>query len=144
MGYSTDFSGTLKISPKLDDSQKAYLKTFLGEDCRDHKEWFSSLPQWKSDRNLSYMDLELNDAEDGIGWDGSEKTYDLVEKVDLLINLMRLQVPDFALHGKLYAQGEDRSDTWILTADGNKVFREDIDVESKLVTCPNCQHNFIA
>lgn len=142
MGYTTNFSGSLKISPKLDNSQKDYLKTFLGEDCRNHKEWFTAIPEWNHTRNLTYMDLELTDDEDALQWDGSEKTYDLVEKVELLIKLMRLKVPDFSLHGKLYAQGEDRRDTWILRADGDVVVCDDIDLDTKTVTCSNCQHHF--
>lgn len=142
MGYSTDFSGSLKISPKLDKSQKDYLKTFLGADCRDHKEWFALIPDWKHSRNLTYIDLELTDDEDALQWDGSEKTYDLAEKVELIIKLMRIKVPEFSLHGKLYAQGESRNDTWILRADGDVVVEETIDLVTKTVTCPNCQHHF--
>lgn len=109
MGYSTDFFGDLKFknAPSVAELQK--LNEFFDEDCREHPEWGNT--------NLSYIDLELNDDMSGIRWNGAEKTYDLTEKVNLVIKLMKNDFPDFGLVGELIARGEDRSDNWKMVID---------------------------
>ena len=59
------------------------------EDCRKHPEW--------GDTNLSYIDLQLTDDFSALEWDGSEKTYNLQDKVNLIIREMKKDDPDFEL-----------------------------------------------
>lgn len=56
MGYSTSYKGSLKITPDLTPAQIDHLRSFLGEDCRDHKNWKSN--KWY--KKLYYtIDLDL-------------------------------------------------------------------------------------
>lgn len=107
MGYSTQFAGELKFTAELNAEQRAKLEAMLGQDCREH-------PEWDDDQGLTYIDLQMNDDGDGLEWDGSEKTYELVEKVNLVIREMRKAMPEFGLTGSMLAQGEDVGDVWEL------------------------------
>jgi hypothetical protein len=135
MGYSTDFRGELKFTTELRASELAYLRSILGEDARDHREWNAG--------DLTYIDLELTDAFDGIRWNGSEKTYGMVEAVNLITRLMRERAPEFRLEGSLLAQGEDSDDRWMLVMDASGVASKDeIRLTGERVECPNCGHTF--
>ena len=81
MGYSTEFIGELLFTKELKASEIVKIKSFLGQDCRNHPEWNA--------KQLTYIDLEFTDDFTGLKWDGSEKTYDLVEKVNLIIDIMK-------------------------------------------------------
>lgn len=134
MGYSTEFKGELKFTTELTASQLAKVKSFLGEDCRQHPEWGAM--------GMSYIDLELLDDFTGLKWDGSEKTYDLTEKVNLIITEMQKDYPEFGLQGSFIAQGEDIDDRWVLKANGSVAKREDIVMTGEKVTCPHCGEDF--
>jgi len=136
MGYSTEFIGELLFTKELKASEIVKIKSFLGRDCRAHPEWNA--------KHLTYIDLELTDNLSGLKWDGSEKTYDLVEKVNLIIDMMKKDYPDFGLNGSLLAQGEDITDRWMLSIDENgKAVQNKIEIKGKKITCPHCQENFI-
>jgi len=135
MGYNTNFTGELKFTKELTASQLAKLKTFLGEDCRDHPEW--------GDTSLTYIDLDFNDDFTGLTWDGSEKTYDLTEKVNLLIEQMRKDVPDFNLDGILLAQGEEFEDRWLLKMENGKAYERKVKLNGTKTKCPHCGETFI-
>ena len=128
MGYTTTFDGELLFADELIASQLAALKSMCGEDCREHPEW--------SVTSLTYIDLELNTDFTGLQWDGSEKTYDLVEKVNLVLTQMRKRWPNFSLKGQLKAQGEDFQDRWLLTI-GTNGFAQRVDValKDRIVCC---------
>lgn len=134
MGYSTDFSGKLSIYPELTSSQIVSLKKILGEDCRDHPEWDAG--------DLTYIDLQFTDEMDALEWDGSEKTYELVEKVNLVIKLMRQTVPNFTLSGELFAEGESHDDKWFLRMVDNKAITVAYVPKGKIVVCPHCDKSF--
>lgn len=135
MGYTTTFKGELKFTKELTGSQLAKLKGFLGEDCRNHPEWDGG--------NMTYIDLELLDDFSGIQWDGSEKTYDLEKKVNLVIKQMQSEYPDFGLEGKLRAQGEDIEDAWWLVIVNGVAVRKDIELTGRKIECPHCGEHFI-
>lgn len=135
MGYTTTFEGELKFTSDMGIKSLQKLKLFLGEDCRDHPEWNST--------HMSYIDLQLTDDFSGLKWDGSEKTYDLEEKINLIIREMKKEFPDFGLTGSFKAQGEDAFDIWILSVKNNKAIREEIVISGNKVTCPNCHEEFI-
>ena len=139
MGHSTDFSGVLKFCGDVTVQQLGHLNTILGKDCRDHPEWN---PEMYGDY-LTYVDMKITKDYSGIEWDGSEKTYDLVEKINLMLDLMRKQWPSFNLTGKLIAQGEDIMDRWELRiVDGNAI-KHDLSISGSIVTCPYCHKEFI-
>lgn len=135
MGYSTEFKGELRFTKELTAKQLAKIKTFLGEDCREHPEW--------GNVGLSYIDLELTDDFDGLKWNGSEKTYDLVEKVNLLIDNVKKKYPDFGLSGNLVAQGEDLEDRWVLSIENGKAVERKTAIKGRKVTCPHCDEEFL-
>ena len=135
MGYTTSFKGELLFTKELKASELAELSKFLGEDCRDHPEW--------NNTSLTYIDLKLNKDFTGLEWDGSEKTYDLVDKVNLIIDNMKTISPNFGLTGELLAQGEDVGDVWHLTIENGKAKYKKIDLShKKKVTCPHCEEEF--
>ena len=130
MGYNTDFSGVLTYKNPITDEELEYLNTFMDEDCRDHPEWGRT--------DLTWIDLMCD--EDGIQWNGSEKTYDLVEKINLIIDQMRKKFPGFELEGALEAKGEKFDDYWILDIeDGRAVMKTaKIVVNDEINYCPHC------
>jgi len=109
MGYNTVFSGSLTFVPELTSSQLAKVESFFGEDCRDH-------PEWDAD-DMTFIDLELTNDYAGMQWNGDEKTYDLVEKINLIIRHMRAVVPNFTVAGEMFAQGEEIGDIWKIVVD---------------------------
>lgn len=137
MGYTTKFSGKLLFNHDLPISAIQKLRTILGEDCREHPEWGRT--------DLTYIDLKIADELDGLEWDGSEKTYDLPEKVNLVIRLMHEAYPNFVLTGELLAQGEDIDDRWKLRMVANvaKSFKFDpTDNEKRfIVVCESWDYN---
>lgn len=135
MGYSTTFTNELKFTTDLKASELAELSKFLGEDCREHPEWGGS--------GLTYIDLELTKDFTGLKWNGAEKTYDLVAKVNLVIGKMKEKYPDFGLTGELTAQGEEVGDIWKLSIENNIAYERKIQFENKkLITCPHCEEEF--
>lgn len=106
MGYNTDFKGELKFVGELNQMALATIKTFLGEDYRNHPEW--------GNYDLTYINLEFLDDFSGLRWDGNEKTYCMVDCVNLIIENMRKKYTDFGLTGELLAQGERIDDRWKL------------------------------
>jgi len=106
MGYNTDFTGKLHLPEGV--------KQEVIEEVRKHL----------------YVESENGDVElmfehyDEIVliWDESEKTYNLDEQINGLIQGVRKKFPDFTLTGELHAQGEDPDDRWILRmVDGKAV-----------------------
>lgn len=110
MGYRTDFTGTLYFTTEFTREQEGYLNSILSQDCRKHPEWNTF--------DLTWVDLEIDydklSNPVGIKWDDSEKTYDIVEKVNLILELMRKKWPDFNLEGEMIAQGQACDDRWVL------------------------------
>lgn len=140
MGYSTDFSGELKFTTDLTAKQLGKLNSFLGEDCRDHPEWKIQNTETKF---LTYINIELTKDFSGIKWDGSEKTNEMVEIVNVIIELMRREYPEFGLTGKLLAQGEDIEDRWWLQIVEGKAIGVPIELTDKKIRCPHCDKVFI-
>jgi hypothetical protein len=140
MGYNTDFKGTLKFTSELTAKQIRELQRFCGEDVRDHEEWWID----GDDPDLTYICLELTDDYEGLEWDGSEKTYDMVEKINLILQIMREKWPDFGLVGSMEAQGEEMDDRWRLVCPGglHYAYREDVALTGRIVKCPHCEEQF--
>jgi len=123
MGYSTEFQGELKFNTDLTGTQLAQLQSYCGEDCRDHLEWNS---------DLTWINLEITENFDGIKWDGSEKSYDMAEKINFLTNQIQKTIPEFEFVGSLLCQGEDMSDRYnIVIKDGLAVEFSNPDINTK-------------
>jgi hypothetical protein len=137
MGYHTDFKGELKFGSELTGSHLAKLNAILGQDARVH-------PEWNGHEDLDYIDLELLDDFSGIKWDGAEKTYGMVEAVNMITSILRKDIPDFSFKGELIAQGEEFDDRWKLIIDENGIaHKKEIIMDGKRVTCPYCEKEFI-
>jgi hypothetical protein len=137
MGYSTDFKGELKFKEELPASELAEVKKFLDEDSSDHPEW-GNIERY-------YVDLEFLNDFSGLKWNGAEKTYGMVQVVNMIINNMIEHVnSDFGFTGELQAQGEDMDDRWVLLInDEGMAEKKDIVVTGNKVICPHCKENFI-
>jgi hypothetical protein len=107
----------------------------LDEDCREHPEWGRA--------DLTYIDLELLDDFSGVKWNGAEKTYDLEEKVNVIIDEMRKEFPNFGLQGEMIAQGEDIEDRWSLLIENGRAIKRDVVITGQKIKCPHCDEYFI-
>lgn len=135
MGYNTEFKGVLTFNSDIKVGALRKLTTYLGEDCREHPEW---------DRpDLTYINLEITEEYVGLQWNGAEKTYDLVDKVNLVIREMQKKFPEFALEGELVAQGENMNDRWILKMENNVAVKKSIVITGEIITCPHCGEKFV-
>lgn len=137
MGYDTEFTGELYFKQDVTNKQIALIKSMCGEDCRDH-------PEWECDSELTYIDLELNDDYSGIKWNGSEKTYDLADKINLIVKIVRQTWPDFdGFEGQIKARGEYGDSDWlILCHEDGTVYEHKLVLVGDNVTCPSCGHRF--
>lgn len=131
MGYSTIFKGSLKFASELTASQLAHLSKILGADVRDH-------PEWKIKDEFYHINLELDEDFAGISWDGSEKTYEMVNQVNAILKWVRRIKPDFSLIGEMVAQGENLMDRWKLVIKNGIAVHENIKIEGSIYRCPHC------
>lgn len=135
MGYNTQFSGTLLFPPEMTIREVLRVQRFLGEDCREHPEW--------GDTELTWIDLSLTGDASGLEWNGGEKSYNMEEKIELIINNMRKDFPDFYLNGILAAQGEEIDDRYKIIVNANGVFKATLLSETEgMITCPERLHKF--
>lgn len=143
MGYSTDFSGVLKIKNDLTASQLRELNRILNSDTEDLlKEFPEAFRGDNYQAKNAYIQLELNQEFNGIQWDGSEKCYYMTEVVNVVIECMKKTVPDFELEGSLLAQGEEPEDRWNLVINEGVAKKIDTHPQGKKITCPCCGEKF--
>ena len=136
MGYSTTFTGELTFTSEATASQLAKLKSMLDEDCRGHPEWGAT--------HLSYIDLEFTDDFSGLRWNGAEKSYEMVEKVNLVITQMRKTWPGWGLMGMISAQGERFDDRWTLyIGKDGWAHKQEMALKGKKIVCPHCEREFV-
>lgn len=149
MGYSTEFRGTLTFKQEATASQLAELKKYLEKDVRDiYGIPYNRMPQelfkdGKYGSGWCHIDLELTDDFSALQWNGAEKTYELEHIVNWLTDKMREKYPDFALEGKLTAQGEDMEDRWELVMQDGFAVKRPLVVVGQRITCPRCEESFI-
>jgi len=135
MWYNTSFDWKLKFKKWLTVEWLAFLNTILWEDIRHHPEW--------TNNDLTYINLEVIKDLTWIIWNGSENTYDLDEKIELVIKLMTEKFPEFWLSWKLSAQWEEFDDKWVLIVEDNKVSTKKLKLEWDIIECPHCEEKFI-
>lgn len=135
MGYTTIFKGELKFTTDLNGKQLAKVKSFFGEDCREHPEW---------DCDGSYIDLTFNDDFTGIQWDdATEKNRGMVDHINLIIDEMKKDYPEFGLTGTMTAQGEEFDDRWVINILLGKAVRSEVVIKGQKAQCPHCGEQFI-
>ena len=131
MGYHTEFRGSLQFNTQLTETQLSSIKQILRADCRDHPEWDAM--------DLTYIDLALLSDNSGIQWDGSEKTYQMPELVNVVITQMRRDFPDFGMTGVISAQGSEVGDCWELyISDVGFAKKRKLVVAEEIIDCPHC------
>jgi len=138
MGYNTQFKGELKFIVEPTVPMIAKLNSIFGADPREH-------PEWNAGRDSGYIDLMLNKDFTGIKWDnGCEKTYYLEKSVNIVLEQMRKEWPEFGLSGSMLAQGEDIEDRWELyIGEDGLAHKRDVPLIGAQITCPHCRHKFI-
>lgn len=120
MGYSTYFDGFFEFDCDMYIKRDfGKLKSILGHDAREH-------PEWNNPNDVHYIDLRLTEDMGGIEWDESEKTDDMADMVNLVIDEMREVNPGFKLKGGMRAQGEDPDDHYfvLIGKDGRAVTKK--------------------
>lgn len=135
MWYSTHFDWKLTFVGDITVKQLAKLKTYLGEDMRNH-------PEWENDFGGTYINYSLLEDFSGIEWSGSEKSYDMVEKLNFVLGEMRKEYPDFLLEWQLNAQWEDIYDRWILAIEDWIAVEKKVVITGTKIECPHCYESF--
>lgn len=138
MGYSTDFEGVLKFKHSITVPEIAKLNEFFGENPDDHPEW-----KKRDGDKYSYLQYDLTKDMTGLQWDGNEKFYYAVEALNLIIDNMKAEFPEFELEGHLDAQGEEMSDRWVLQIVDGQAVRKDVVIEGEIYECPHCGEQVI-
>ena len=108
MGYCTHFDGKIDIVPALSEADVTKLNDFMSKDHRQVDGGFPGI----------WCDWEV--AEDGseMGWNGSEKSY---EMETWMVYLIQNFLQGHVLNGTLSAQGEEPDDMWLLHVEDNIV-----------------------
>lgn len=136
MGYSTDFHGKLEIEPPLNEAEIAFLTRFFDADQSRDRQWGNSdLPEYidfTPPDYSNYCDLTVTVDGKYLQWNGSEKTYQLEQWVQIVIDhflspnakakeKFPLLEANHIVNGTLLAQGEDIKDRWKLVVTNNVV-----------------------
>lgn len=147
MGYTTEFSGKIEISPPLNQEEINFINAFsqTRHMTREENEYFI-------DTNGDGKVIDYNTppkgvpglwcqwvvTEDGkfIEWDGNEKFYNAVKWMEYIIDhfiascaIAKEHLPflqaNHTCNGKIFAQGEEIDDRWTLVVRNNVVVYED-------------------
>lgn len=136
MGYTTQFKGELLFTTDVTQKELALIKTFFGEDLREH-------PEWQGRAQGSYIDLRFNELFTGIEWDDeTEKNHGIVSHINLIIEEVQKINPDFGLKGEMVAQGEDLDDRWRIVIENGIAVKKEIPASGDKVICPHCGEEF--
>lgn len=104
MGYNTDFAGCLHFDYEVKEGDLIILESLLDKSF--------TFKNKAGEEEEGWVDLELSQLKDGLGWNGAGKTYYMVESLNFVSEEMRKHNPNFKLAGELLAQGEDIYDRW--------------------------------
>lgn len=130
MGYNTEYVGNLKFTKELKTSELAYLNSLF--------DWDETIEELDN----GYVALELLPNFTGIRWNDGEKTRNMAQILNYVINKMRLKMSGFGLEGEFLCQGEDVEDRYkIVIQDGVAIPRMFPHTGSK-VQCPKCEYDF--
>ncbi len=115
MGYTTKFRGRIELQPPLTPEQVTELTAF--SDTR-HGGSIDHTPEMPG----FWCDLCPSADGTSIGWNGNEKSYDMVEWMRYLIANF-LERWGITANGELLARGEEFGDDWTLRVENNMVSR---------------------
>jgi hypothetical protein len=112
MGYSTDFYGKLILSSELTEVSEfnAFCEERHGGDLEPHPGMPGFWCDWETDGKTIY-------------WNGGEKSYAMEKWLPVLIKKF-LEPKKITVSGKMFAQGEEPGDTWLLIVENNEVRTE--------------------
>ena len=144
MGNSTNYEGSVKISPELRAGDIVYLEKFLNSDTRDDIGWIRNERFRELASATTYTALEFSDDYQSLRWHGGEKTNGMAEQINYLISAMRERLPSFDLSGQFNAQGEEIGDVYNITKDSDGYFSDkQLQIEGDIIQCPCCEENFV-
>lgn len=123
MGYSTYFTGKIKIVPEPTASKIAFIKEYYDE---------------TDDR----LDLEFSKDLSHLQHNGAEKSRLDEVKMQEFIDACVSEFPDIKFLGILKASGEDYDDRWELIVENNQATREEKVLTGPKVECPYCNEEF--
>lgn len=149
MGYTTEFSGSVRVDPPLNEEEVAFLTKFSGTRRmnRTNGPYFVDgtgyagqgddpdiigFNQPPPGQPSLWCQWVPTDDSAGIEWDGGEKFYDAAEWMQYIIDhflkpgaYAKSQLPflqaNHVVSGVIEAQGEEMDDRWKLVVEGNKV-----------------------
>jgi hypothetical protein len=150
VGYTTSFSGSVRISPPLNAEEIAFLTKFNETrrmHCQQGPYYVDRGGFMGQDHDLDVLDYnrpppgqpglwcKWRPTEDGtkIVWDGGEKFYDSPEWMKYIIAhflapgaIAKSELPflqaNHTVSGTIEAQGEESDDRWDLVVQDNRVF----------------------
>lgn len=170
MGYTTDFKGKIKVTPKLNQEEIDYLNKFsetrrmecdqgpyyvdrggfMGQDDDQGKvKDYNRPPLCQPGLWCQWVPTECGEY---IEWNETEKFYYSVEWMEYLIahfigpSPIAISELSFlkghTLAGKIKAQGESHDDTWTLVVEDSQVSIVDLSKDGQVVECPHCEEKF--
>lgn len=108
MGYTTEFTGAIKLSRKLTMAEVKELLEIAGSDKSEMITGIRAYFQWVP-----------ADTFEHIVWDGNEKFYHYTEQLEWLCKWLGDR--GISANGELYWDGEETGDTGVLAVTDNKV-----------------------
>ena len=108
MGYTTEFSGQISISPSLPSKKVVALNKFC--ETRHEGETDVGIGIW--------CDYQVSDDGRFLSWNGSEKSYYMERWLPFLIQKF---FAGYKLNGRLEASGESSGDRWALVVEDSQV-----------------------
>ena len=114
MGYTTEFDGHFEITPPLSNELKNQLNLFC------------EIRHGKLERQFgtNWCDWEFFNLDDGyttMKWNGSEKSYSMVEWARYLWATF---FTDHQVTGRIRARGESFDDVWTMVASGGTISKQ--------------------
>lgn len=104
MGYNTDFEGAMTLTPELTTAQTNIINKFCEQRHGGNMDVHEGMPgfwcNWETDGTKLF-------------WNGAEKSYDMPEWLELLIEEF-FSGWGVKVTGKMLAQGERREDRWTM------------------------------
>lgn len=137
MGYTTSFSGGLKLNRELTHKEWLELKELASYE-KDVYLRYTDSPETIPD---SYNQWESNEAGDEIAWNAGEKFYDYIHWLRWIIKHY-LKPRDLVLNGEIRWQGEEIGDIGVIRAEENKITTRKLELEG-IVECPHCGGKFV-
>lgn len=123
MGYSTDFDGSVTISPPLTEEQANQIQNFSQQRQGGAMNPYPGMPG-------IWCDWTVNDEGSSLFWNGSEKFYNYIEWLNYLIdNFFRPW--GCSLNGNIYWQGEEVGDVGKIKVINSFVFVERFKIDDE-------------